>query len=168
MELRSRNLSEQLLTLSQALHSYFAISERAIVTVAALTGLEYLDKLQNYRQQQQSGAIEIDAEIDRVYLDPPTLIQLRDLGRELGTTIETWGNNNLVVWNPGAEKALRMTDYDDLGYRYMLCIEPANALSQSIIMQPGDCHRLGQRITLADFEQGCGPTRVGAEQRVSG
>jgi D-hexose-6-phosphate mutarotase len=149
MEMRSRNLSAEPLILGNALHSYFAIADRGSVSIPALTGLYYRDKPQDYRQRQQSSAIEFDAEVDRVYRDPPATLELIDHARRLVTTIQSWGNNNLVVWNPGAEKARAMADFDDAGYRRMLCIEPANALQQCVTLQPGECQRLGQRITVA-------------------
>ena len=148
MEMRSSNLDSAPLTLSNALHSYFAISDRANIAIPALTGLTYLDKLLDYRSARQSHAIEFVDEIDRVYLDPPATVELRDAGRNGSTIIQCWGNANLVVWNPGEQKAKAMADFDDEGFRRMVCIEPANALAQSVVLQPGECQSLGQRITL--------------------
>ena len=71
-----------------------------------------------------------------------------DPGRQVNTSIDSWGNNNLVIWNPGEQKAQAMADFDDDGYEQMICIEPANALEQSITLQPGECHRLGQQIKI--------------------
>ena len=148
MELRSHNLSTSPLTLSNALHSYFAIANRQRVAIPAVTGLTYLDKLQNYRPQLQSTAITLNGEVDRVYQAPPEHIVLQDRDRQINTSIRSWGNNNLVIWNPGAQKAQAMADFDDDGFEQMICIEPANALKQSIILQPGECHRLGQLIKI--------------------
>lgn len=151
MEMRSTNLSSAALILGSALHSYFAIADRGRVSIPALTGLEYLDKLQDYRQLRQCEAIEFDTEVDRVYCDPPATVELIDHARQLTTTIQSRGNSNLVVWNPGAQKALAMADFDDDGYRRMVCIEPANALAQRVNLQPGECHRLGQRVTVTEL-----------------
>jgi glucose-6-phosphate 1-epimerase len=148
LEMRSTNLSQQAVTLSNALHGYFAISARDQVAVPALDGLTYLDKPQDYRPLRHSGALLLDGEIDRVYRAAPALIELLDRGRNITTTIECWGNNNLVIWNPGASKARQMADFDDDGCERMLCIEPANALTQSVILHPGEVHRLGQQIRL--------------------
>jgi glucose-6-phosphate 1-epimerase len=51
-----------------------------------------------------------------------------------------------VIWNPGEQKARQMRDFDDRGFEQMICIEPANALAQSITLLPGEYHRLGQEI----------------------
>ena len=148
MEMRSQNLSTSTLTLSNALHSYFAISQRQQVTIPAVTGLTYLDKLQDYLPRQQTSGISFDSEIDRVYQTPPASIDLLDQGRRINTSIQSWGNNNLVIWNPGEQKARQMKDFDERGFDQMICIEPANALSQSITLLPGERHRLGQTIKV--------------------
>jgi glucose-6-phosphate 1-epimerase len=148
MEMLSRNLSKSPLTLSNALHSYFAIANRQRVAIPAVTGLTYLDKLQNYRPQLQSSAITLNNEVDRVYLVPPENIVLQDRDRHINTSIRSWGNNNLVIWNPGALKAQAMMDFDDNGFERMVCIEPANALEQCITLQPGEYHQLGQQIKI--------------------
>jgi glucose-6-phosphate 1-epimerase len=148
MEMRSHNLSDSPLTLSNALHSYFSISSRSQVAIPAVTRLTYLDKLQNYLPQQQASALSINGEVDRVYQAPPATIDLLDPGKGINTSIRSWGNNNLVIWNPGEQKAQLMADFDDDGYEQMICIEPANALEQSITLLPGACHRLGQLIKI--------------------
>lgn len=148
MEMRTFNVSDSALTLSNAWHTYFSISGRDRVTLPGVTGLTYLDKPQRYKQLQQTDAIAIRGEIDRVYLVPPPEIELLDSARQTKTSISTWGNQNLVVWNPGEANAKTMADFDDRGFEQMLCIEPANALDQSIQLKPGECHRLGQKITL--------------------
>lgn len=146
MEIRTVNCSDSTLTVSNALHSYFSIAGLHGVTLPALTGLSYLDKPQRYKQLEQTEALEISGEVDRVYLAPPAEIELLDATRQSTTSISSWGNNNLVVWNPGAAIAKTMADLDDQGFEQMLCIEPANALEQAVRLKPGECHRLGQEI----------------------
>lgn len=148
MEMRTLNSSDTALTVSNALHTYFSISGRNRVTLPGVTGLTYLDKPQRYKRLEQTDAITISGEVDRVYLAPPLEIELLDSVRQTKTSISTWGNHNLVVWNPGGSNAKTMADFDDRGFDKMLCIEPANALDQSIRVNPGECHRLGQKISL--------------------
>jgi D-hexose-6-phosphate mutarotase len=148
MELRSQYMGLETITVSNALHNYFAISSKEHISIPTLTGLRYLDKLQDYQEYRQSQPVVFDGEVDRVYRQTPARIELQDSGWHSVTTIETWGNNNLVVWNPGAEKAKAMSDFTDNGYQHMVCIEPANALAQSLTLQPGADHRLGQCISI--------------------
>ena len=149
MEMRTTNQSDSTLTVSNALHTYFRISSRDRISIPDVTGLTYLDKPQHYKKLQQTSAITINDEVDRVYLAPPMKVDLLDSGRQLTTSISSWGNHNLVIWNPGAANAKAMSDFDDQGFEQMLCIEPANALDQSINIKPGECHRLGQEISCS-------------------
>ena len=148
MELRTQNLASDPIVISNALHSYLAISEREQVRIPALTGLDYLDKPQSYRPVTQTDAVTIDAEIDRVYQKPPTVIELVDDHWKTMTTVESWGNANIVLWNPGPEKARAMADFDNAGFEHMVCIEPANALDCAIELKPGESHRLGQTLRV--------------------
>jgi glucose-6-phosphate 1-epimerase len=54
-----------------------------------------------------------------------------------------------VVWNPWIDKAARMSDFGDAEYLHMVCIEAANAESDSITVAPGDTHSLGTAISAS-------------------
>ena len=147
-----------------ALHTYYRVADVTRVAVPALTGLTYKDKLNNYAQQCQTqpfgapltqhkgsqlkglqhGVVQ---GVDRVYLSPPTSVVLRDPVQNRAITLRTWGNADMVVWNPGSVAAAAMGDFDDMGYRNMLCIEPALALDNTVLIAPGERHQLGQEIS---------------------
>ena len=146
MEMRTRNQTSEPIVVTNALHSYFAISRRDRIRIPALTGLDYLDKTQDYRAFSQTDEIRIETEVDRVYQQPPAIIELHDDAWKTTTRIESWGNHNVVVWNPGPEKAAAMADFDDPGFENMICIEPANALDQGIELAPGEIQQLGQTL----------------------
>ena len=149
MELRTKNLSNQPLIVSNALHTYFSITGRQKISIPGLTHLTYLDKPRNYAAMVQSAPIVIEGEIDRVYCDPPATLQMFDAGHAATTTIQSWGNNNIVVWNPGETNARTMPDFDDQGFEKMLCIEPANACEQWVELRPHGSHCLGQQISFS-------------------
>ena len=58
-------------------------------------------------------------------MDAPTRVTLRDGDRALAIT--TTNFPDVVIWNPGAEKAAAMKDMEPEGERRMLCIEAAAA-----------------------------------------
>ena len=148
MELRTTNTSERDLLVGAGLHSYFRVSNSHAISIPALTGLDYLDKPDDFARKRQSRALEIDGEIDRVYLDPPHEVELADPGYARQVTIEAWGHSDLVVWNPGPKVAASMSDFDDDGYLNMICIEPALALDNRRRLAPGDSFSVGQRIRV--------------------
>lgn len=148
MELRTTNASDRELRLGAGLHSYFAVSDCHTIQIPSVTGLDYLDKPSGFARKTQTDALVIDGEVDRVYVHPPRRAELVDAARSRRVMIDAWGNTDLVVWNPGATVATSMADFDDEGYRKMVCIEPAIALDNRIRLRPGECHAIGQAISV--------------------
>ena len=146
MEMRTRNVSSESVLVGAALHSYFAIANRNSVEIPEVLGLSYLDKPNDFRQYEQTSPLSIEGEVDRIYLSALENIQLIDREKQSLTQIQSWGNSDLVVWNPGELKAKDMGDFDDSGFEKMVCIEPAIALDKRKALQPGETHRLGQII----------------------
>jgi len=157
MELRTTNLTTRELLVGAGLHSYFRVSDCREVSIPALTGLAYLDKPDGFARRTQTRALDIEGEVDRVYLEPPSTAALVDPGPSHCVTIEAWGHTDLVVWNPGPRVAASISDFDDDGYRQMVCIEPARALDNRIRLAPGERFALGQRIQWVR----CTPAPVG-------
>ena len=69
----------------------------------------------------QAESIHVVDAIDRVYVDAPHRLELREPERQLA--IETTGFPDVVVWNPGANGAADMNDMEPEGDRRMLCVE---------------------------------------------
>ena len=57
IRLLSHNHGTQPLTLSQALHSYFAVSDIRQVEVEGLAGCRYIETLDDWQERQQAGAL---------------------------------------------------------------------------------------------------------------
>src|SRR5690606_695617 len=74
----TRNHGDHPLFISQALHSYFAVSDIRQVQVEGLHGCRYIDTLEDWQPQLQQGAVTFSAETDRIYLGVPSQISIRD------------------------------------------------------------------------------------------
>lgn len=148
VQLTMHNTSKVEATYGAALHSYLRVGDIEQVKVTGLAKTVYLDKVQGFVRKLQEGAAEIHGETDRVYLETGDPLVLIDpvLGRQLKITKR--GSLTTVLWNPGAEKARAMKDFDDEGYRNMLCIEAANAFDNQIDVAPGAQHTLGTEISV--------------------
>ena len=140
--LTSRNSGDRPLALSQALHSYFAVSEIRQVSVAGLEDRPYIETLEGWQRRQQSGALTFTGETDRIYLQTPELIQIRDAGWQRQICLRATGSQSAVVWNPWVDKAKRLSQFDDDAWQEMLCIETANVLDDAVSLAPGDEQRL--------------------------
>ncbi|MFA7069531.1 MAG: D-hexose-6-phosphate mutarotase [Sulfurimonas sp.] len=144
MKLSTTNLDTREFSLSQALHSYFNISDISSVKVSMLDGKSYLDAL-DFKQKNQNGDIVIDKEIDRVYSDVDGAI-LVDKHRAIH--IKNSGSKSIVVWNPWVEKTKRLRNMLKDDYKKMLCIESANAFSDARVLKPNETHTLATTISL--------------------
>jgi len=146
IQIKTKNLGEQAIEVGAALHTYLAVSHIDKIAIPELQGLQYKDKTKGFELFSQEAPFHIDQETDRVYLNPPSSVKLADSGFNHQMNIESWGNTDLVLWNPWVEAAKAMTDFDNEGYLSMVCIEPANALDNRVLLQPGEMYALGKTI----------------------
>jgi len=149
LELTVENRDEVPLSFEAALHAYFSVRDVADVRVRGLEGRRYVDKVSAGAQRVEGGdPIAIRGETDRVYLDATGGCELVDPNAARKISIQTDGTRNLVVWNPGEEKARGMKDVGEEQWRRMLCIEPANVLESKLTLKPGETHTMRARIVI--------------------
>jgi len=143
VELVTRNTGNQPFTLTQALHSYFKVGEIGQVQVLGLEDTDYLDKAGDGSRKSQTGAVRFDQEVDRIYLDvqPELIINDAALGRRINIT--STGSHTAVVWNPWADISASMGDLGDDDYKRFVCVETANAATDTVDVMPGGVYRLG-------------------------
>ena len=142
IDLLTRNTGREPFTVSQALHTYFAVSDVREVELRGLEGLPYIDKVDGGARREQSGAVTLGAETDRVYLDHGGEVVIDDPGLQRRIHIDRRGSHSTVVWNPWAEKSAAMADMGEGVWRGMLCVEAANAADDAVTLAAGDEHRL--------------------------
>lgn len=144
LQLGSRNLGAEPVTISQALHSYFAVGDVRQVSVEGLDQCRYVDALEEeWRAQRHSGELQIAGETDRLYLDLPPRLSILDPRWQRRIVLEASGSRSAVLWNPWVDKAKRLSQFAEDAWQGMLCIETANVLDDLVVLQPGEQHRLG-------------------------
>ena len=148
LELTSTARGGAPLMLTQALHTYFAVDEIARVSVTGLEGQDYIDSLDGGREKPQRGRIIFDRETDRIYLGPAPEIVIDDQGAGRRVVVRPRGSRSTVVWNPWIDKARRLGDMGESGWRRMVCVETANAGPDRIELQPGGTHVLGANLAM--------------------
>lgn len=146
LSLTSHNRSQAAVALSQALHSYFAISDIRQVTVEGLNGCPYIETLDAWQQRQQQGDLAFDGETDRIYLNLPPTLCLRDPGLSRRIILQARGSRSAVLWNPWIAKAQRLSQFADDAWQRMVCIETANVLEDMVRLDPGASHTLSVSI----------------------
>ncbi|HBZ94547.1 MULTISPECIES: D-hexose-6-phosphate mutarotase [unclassified Pseudomonas] len=147
MSLETHNRGTEPLTLSQALHSYFAVSDVRQVSVEGLQSCRYIDTLQDWQELRQQDAPLFDAETDRIYLDTAARLSIVDPGWRRRIHLDTRGSRSAVLWNPWIDKARRLSQFPDDAWQDMLCIETANVLEDVVQLKADERHRLELRLS---------------------
>ena len=142
LELITHNNSQQPITISQALHTYFKVGDISKVYLHGLNDTDYLDKPDNFKRKHQQGPITISEEVDRIYLDTASDCVIEDKALNRNIIIIKCGSHSTVVWNPGKEVADKMGDLGAEGYKNMLCVESSNAADDVVTIEPGKAHQL--------------------------
>jgi len=142
INLMTKNLGNEAIFLTEALHTYFKVGDVSKLSISGLDGCDYLDKPDNFMLKKQHGVIEVNNEVDRVYIDTAADIFIDDpvLGRRI--IIKKQGSDSSVVWNPWEEVADRMGDLGVKGYINMVCVESANAAKNILRVAAGETHCL--------------------------
>ncbi|MBL0011459.1 MAG: D-hexose-6-phosphate mutarotase [Nitrosomonas sp.] len=143
LSLITRNTGKEKFTITQAFHTYFKVGSIAQVKVLGLEGCGYIDKAGGGNaQKQQAGAVTIDSEVDRIYLDVGNTLTIDDSALNRRIEITSKGSKTAVVWNPWEKISREMADLEDADYQHLLCVETTNAASDVVEVAPGSECRL--------------------------
>ena len=138
--LTTTNLSKHPLALSQALHTYLPTPDISRTRLLGLGHSQYMDTLKDWDYFEQEGPVYFDGETDRIYESAEPLTLVTPAGKRKLTSV---GSDSTVVWNPGPEKALRLSDFPGTGWQKMVCVETANAATDYRVLNEGQSHTLG-------------------------
>lgn len=142
LELMTRNDAQRPMSITEALHTYFAVGDVRHVSVSGLDAADYLDKVKGFARYQQQGVVDFNNEVDRVYLNTEAECVIEDGSWQRRIHIQKRGSHSTVVWNPWSDKAMAMGDMGKDGYLHMVCVESGNAAENVVTIEPGGEHRL--------------------------
>ena len=148
VSLTTTNVNDRPQVLSQALHSYLPVRSIQSTQLWGLEGASYVDQVTGVPANTQHGAVTFAGEVDRIYYDHPSPIQLEN-GDDHLLVISRDGSQSVVVWNPWIEKGARLGQFPADGYLGMVCVEAANAGPDARILEPGETHTLSTEIKRA-------------------
>ena len=143
MKLQVTNTTVEPLSFEECLHTYFSVGDVRDVSITGLKGAHFLDKTDHAtRKLEASDTVKIASEIDRVYLDTTSALEIHDpkLGRKI--RVEKSGSASTVVWNPWITKSKAMTDFGDEEFQRMVCVEAGNVGPNQITLAPGQTSTL--------------------------
>lgn len=138
----TRNLGASDFTISEALHTYFHVSDVAQVQVDGLDSVHFHNKAAGWTQGDQTGSIGFAAEVDRVYIHTSACCTIVDPVLQRRIHINKLGSQSTVVWNPWQARATQMGDLGEDGWKRFVCVESGNALDNAVTVPAGQSHTL--------------------------
>ena len=142
LALVTRNTGSQAFAITQAFHTYFSVGDISQTKVLGLENTQYIDKVNDNQQINQTGAVTINTEVDRIYLGVGNELVIQDEAMKRRIHITSKGNRTAVVWNPWAKISAEMADLQDDDYLRFICVEATNAATDTVNIQPGSEFRL--------------------------
>jgi len=153
VELVVMNHSGREFSFENCLHTYFTVGDIGAVSITGLKRVAYLDQLARLKRQTETrGAIRISSEVDRIYLDTPDTVEIRDSSLRRMIRVEKEGAASTVVWNPWIAKAKAMQDFGDEEYQQMVCVESGNVAANRVKLGPGQTSRLKVKLSSAALD----------------
>jgi glucose-6-phosphate 1-epimerase len=130
-----------------ALHTYIRLADIHVVRLEGLHAARYRDRTNHDREAAEcSEALMISGEVDRIYVDAPRQLVLREPGRSL--SLHAGGFPDIVVWNPWKDKCRLLPDMPNDAYKHMLCVEAA-AVARPLRLEPGEKWVGSQTLTAS-------------------
>lgn len=145
--LKSTNTGKEPFTITQALHTYFSISDIETIAISGVEGTPFVDYTDNRKEKCEERTLTIHQEVNRVYVPTDAACTITDTALKRKIVIEKSGSRSTTIWNPWQESGLH--DLPDDKYREFVCIETTNALQDAILLQTDESHILVQNISVA-------------------
>jgi glucose-6-phosphate 1-epimerase len=150
LRLRVQNPASRPIAFEEALHSYFAVSDVAAVSVSGLGGRRFIDKTDGMRRKRQrAAALRLTGETDRIYLDTPARLDIGDPGWNRRVSIAKDGAASAIVWNPWEEKSAAMADLGPDVWRGFICVECGNVADNAVLLDADSEHVMTVEISVA-------------------
>lgn len=150
LQLITHNNSSEPVTISQALHSYFAVDDINTVSVLGLDGCRYLDAVDDERPSRtQHGPVTFCGNVDSIFFDGGATLQIAER-QQPHIAVSKQDSATCVVWNPWRTKAKMLSHFHDDDYLRMVCVEAANIEDDAVTIEPGGEHTLQMELRRLD------------------
>ena len=143
------------------LHNYYSVDAQSdAFGVTGLEGMNVIDTQPRGREgsgqtfyTQSAVPITVEGEVDRIFhgQESELVIGIEPGAGRARINVKVSASNDrpvsCVVWNPYVEKAKEMGDFDDEGWKQMICVEPG-LIDGLQIMKAGEEQTITQTIWI--------------------
>ncbi|MBT8038172.1 MAG: D-hexose-6-phosphate mutarotase [Verrucomicrobiae bacterium] len=145
LALHTINTGKSRETFSEALHSYFNVSDSRKSLVHGLDGDPYMNTVGQESSHQQIGPVAFPDEVDRIYHSEHQ-VTIDDPESQRQIVVSKSNSQSTIIWNPGEKKGASLSDLQNDEIFRFVCAESGNVRDQSITLGPGENHILLLRI----------------------
>jgi glucose-6-phosphate 1-epimerase len=129
------NKSNEGITFTSALHTYFKVDDVEKVAIRSLKNLEYLDKVTQKKEKEHRDEVTISSETDSVYHSAPDHVTIIDGETKISITKHNF--SDYVIWNPHKEKCTTIADMGTDDWKTFVCVEAA-AVNTPVVLKSND------------------------------
>ena len=150
IKLTVTNTGDKNFEYSDALHTYFNISNIAAIHIKGLHSGTYYDGFEMDLKVQDAGSLHFTGETNRRYVNHQADCVIHDPVYNRKIDVAKTGSKVTVIWNPGEATAKTIGDMAPEGYKTFVCAEPANAYPgiDMIELAPGESHTLATTVGI--------------------
>ena len=123
VSLRIENVGETTFSFTAALHTYLRVHDLGDTELVGLRGTMYRESGDPALRADDAERLLVRDYVDRLYVGAPPRLELRERNRRM--VIEAEGFPDVVVWNPGPERAASLSDLAPGDDRRFVCVEAA-------------------------------------------
>ncbi|UAY53631.1 D-hexose-6-phosphate mutarotase [Ferruginibacter albus] len=144
------NIDNKPFTYSDALHTYFNVSDVNEISIDGLRTATYYEAFGTELKRQEEPLLNIVREENRRYVNTTADCIIYDKGLNRKIRVAKTGSKVTVVWNPGEANAKTIADIGENGHKHFICVEAVNAYEgiDMITLQPGEQHSLFTTISV--------------------
>ena len=132
-----------------ALHTYLRVADLRKVSVEGLEGATYQDRTaRSVQRRERRRPLTVRGEVDRIYVARPGRLRIVDESRGRAILLDRAGFNDVVVWNPGEQKARTNINLAEGEWLTMLAVESAQIVPP-VQLAPGSLWSGVQRMRVS-------------------
>lgn len=147
VSLINTNLSDETVSLTQALHTYFPIGDIHQLKATGFSGAHYIE-FGKGPYAQATDEVIFNQETDRVYNALGSQQQLHTPQGVINVCRRN--SQSAVLWNPWIDKSKQLARFNHDDYLTMVCLEAANVLEDNVTLAPYGSHTLTTEISWAN------------------
>jgi glucose-6-phosphate 1-epimerase len=149
VDMATTNKADHPFMIGEAFHTYLNVSDIEKIRITGLQECLYADKMRQYERHVEHSLLKFNGEFDRVYLNHSADCVVHDAGYDRLIRVSKSGSNTTIVWTPGEEKAHAMGDMGNGDeWRKMICVESANAMENSVVINPNRTHNFSAEYSV--------------------